>query len=117
MPEIDAGRDAVVSIILDGENAWEFYPQSGREFLRRLYDGIAKDPQMEAATIFTLCSLFGLRGGAACVVIADRFRNVFRPEGADQVLASLGAEAALALSQLDARKHQAGKKWYFPSLD
>ena len=38
-------------IILDGENAWEFYPQSGREFLRRLYDGIAKDPQMEAATI------------------------------------------------------------------
>ena len=50
-PVLDAGRDAVVSIILDGENAWEFYPQSGREFLRRLYDGIAKDPQMEAATI------------------------------------------------------------------
>ncbi len=50
-PVLDSGRDAVVSIILDGENAWEFYPQSGREFLRRLYDGIAKDPQMEAATI------------------------------------------------------------------
>jgi alpha-amylase/alpha-mannosidase (GH57 family) len=43
-PVLDSGRDAVVSIILDGENAWEFYPQSGREFLRRLYDGIAKDP-------------------------------------------------------------------------
>ena len=50
-PVLDSGRDAVVSIILDGENAWEFYPQSGREFLRRLYDGIAKDPTMEAATI------------------------------------------------------------------
>jgi alpha-amylase/alpha-mannosidase (GH57 family) len=50
-PVLDSGRDAVVSIILDGENAWEFYPQSGREFLRRLYDGIAKEPGMEAATI------------------------------------------------------------------
>jgi alpha-amylase/alpha-mannosidase (GH57 family) len=50
-PVLDSGRDAIVSIILDGENAWEFYPQSGREFLRRLYDAIAKDPGMEAATI------------------------------------------------------------------
>jgi alpha-amylase/alpha-mannosidase (GH57 family) len=50
-PVLDSGRDAVVSIILDGENAWEFYPRSGREFLRRLYDGIAKDPGMEAATV------------------------------------------------------------------
>jgi alpha-amylase/alpha-mannosidase (GH57 family) len=42
---------AVISIILDGENAWEYYPESGREFLRRLYDGIGRDPQMEALTI------------------------------------------------------------------
>jgi len=31
---IASGQDAVVPIILDGENAWEYYPQSGREFLR-----------------------------------------------------------------------------------
>ena len=34
-PVLARGRDAVVSIILDGENAWEYYPKSGREFLRR----------------------------------------------------------------------------------
>jgi len=45
------GRHAVVPIILDGENAWEFYPRSGREFLRRLYDAIQKDPSIEALTI------------------------------------------------------------------
>ena len=28
-PVLDAGHDAVVPIILDGENAWEYYPQSG----------------------------------------------------------------------------------------
>jgi len=48
---LNSGRDAVLSIILDGENAWEYYPQSGREFLRRFYDGLQRDPQIEAVTI------------------------------------------------------------------
>ena len=50
-PVLRSGKDAVVSIILDGENAWEFYPRSGREFLRRLYDGLGRDPQIEVLTI------------------------------------------------------------------
>ena len=32
-----AGRDALVPIILDGENAWEYYDRNGRPFLRHLY--------------------------------------------------------------------------------
>jgi alpha-amylase/alpha-mannosidase (GH57 family) len=50
-PVLRAGKDAVVSIILDGENAWESYPRSGREFLRRVYDAIQKAPDLEAATV------------------------------------------------------------------
>ncbi len=50
-PVLEKGKDAVVSIILDGENAWEYYPQSGREFLRRFYDGLQRDPEIEAVTI------------------------------------------------------------------
>jgi alpha-amylase/alpha-mannosidase (GH57 family) len=50
-PVIDSGQDAVVPIILDGENAWEYYPQSGREFLRRFYEGLQKDPGIEAVTV------------------------------------------------------------------
>ncbi|HZQ90946.1 MAG TPA: glycoside hydrolase family 57 protein [Terriglobales bacterium] len=46
-----SGRDVVVPIVLDGENAWEYYPRSGREFLRRLYDGIARDAELEALTM------------------------------------------------------------------
>src|SRR5438552_8161441 len=38
-PILAKGYDAMVPIILDGENAWEYYPRSGREFLRRFYDG------------------------------------------------------------------------------
>ncbi|MBV9180066.1 MAG: glycoside hydrolase, partial [Acidobacteria bacterium] len=45
------GRDAVVPIILDGENAWEYYHQSGREFLRRFYDGLEQDDSIEGVTV------------------------------------------------------------------
>ncbi len=50
-PVLERGRDAVMSIILDGENAWEYYPQSGREFLRRFYDGLERDPSIEPVTV------------------------------------------------------------------
>ena len=50
-PVLNAGRDAVVPIILDGENAWEYYPQSGREFLRRFYDLLQREPGVEAVTV------------------------------------------------------------------
>jgi len=50
-PVLSKGRDAVVSVILDGENAWEYYPQSGREFLRCFYDGLQRESGLEAVTI------------------------------------------------------------------
>src|SRR5438445_435674 len=50
-PILDRGQDAVVSIILDGENAWEYYPRSGRELLRRFYDALQRDPNVEAVTV------------------------------------------------------------------
>ena len=50
-PRVSKGKDAVGAIILDGENAWEYYPQSGREFLRRFYEGLQNDPAIEAVTV------------------------------------------------------------------
>ena len=39
-----SGRDALVPIILDGENAWEYYDRNGRPFLRELYRRISRRP-------------------------------------------------------------------------
>ena len=50
-PVLEQGRDALVPIILDGENAWEYYPRSGREFLRRFYDRLNGEPGIEAVTV------------------------------------------------------------------
>jgi alpha-amylase/alpha-mannosidase (GH57 family) len=45
------GRDALVPIILDGENAWEYYYRNGRPFLRELYRRISGEPAMHAITV------------------------------------------------------------------
>ncbi len=46
-----AGRTATVSLILDGENAWEYYPENGRDFLRRFYARIEQDPEIRVLTV------------------------------------------------------------------
>jgi alpha-amylase/alpha-mannosidase (GH57 family) len=40
----------VVSIILDGENAWEHYPENGYYFLSNLYRAIAAHPRLRLTT-------------------------------------------------------------------
>jgi hypothetical protein len=50
-PIIASGRDALVPIVLDGENAWEYYEKSGRPFLRELYSLISRDERMTAVTV------------------------------------------------------------------
>ncbi|MHB1239700.1 MAG: glycoside hydrolase [Gammaproteobacteria bacterium] len=42
--------NAVVSIVLDGENAWEYYPENGYHFLSALYRRLAEHPQLELTT-------------------------------------------------------------------
>ena len=47
------GEDAdkhVVSVILDGENAWEYYSDNGFHFLGALYERLANDPLIEMTT-------------------------------------------------------------------
>ena len=41
----------LVVIALDGENAWEYYPRDGRDFLKYLYDGLAEDPSLRCVTV------------------------------------------------------------------
>ena len=44
------GKAATISLILDGENAWEYYTGNGRDFLRRFYKRIENDPDLRALT-------------------------------------------------------------------
>ena len=50
-PILQSGRDTLVPIVLDGENAWEYYELGGRPFLRELYRRISEDRGMTALTV------------------------------------------------------------------
>lgn len=43
-------EENIVSIILDGENAWEYYPENGYHFLSALYKGLVEHPRLELTT-------------------------------------------------------------------
>ncbi|HQX47267.1 MAG TPA: glycoside hydrolase family 57 protein [Steroidobacteraceae bacterium] len=47
------GRHAVL-VALDGENAWEHYPQNGYHFLKGLYAALAEHPALELTTLGAL---------------------------------------------------------------
>lgn len=49
-----SGKDKVVSIIMDGENAWEYFPANGYYFLNALYAKLSQHPQIELTT-FSEC--------------------------------------------------------------
>jgi alpha-amylase/alpha-mannosidase (GH57 family) len=44
------GEGRVVPIILDGENAWEYYPNNAYDFLQGMYRGIAESSQLNLTT-------------------------------------------------------------------
>ncbi len=44
----------VVSIIMDGENAWEYYPENAYHFLTTLYSRLSEHPDIELTT-FSRC--------------------------------------------------------------
>lgn len=46
-----AKRPPLVSIILDGENCWEYYPSGGLDFLRLLYRRLAGHPHLRTVRI------------------------------------------------------------------
>ena len=47
-------KDRVVSVILDGENAWEYYSYNGYYFLQALYSRLAAHPEINLTT-FSEC--------------------------------------------------------------
>ena len=45
--------DCLITIILDGENAWEYYPENGYYFLDQLYRDLSSNPLLHMTTFET----------------------------------------------------------------
>jgi len=46
-----------VSVILDGENAWEYYPYNGFYFLKELYEALTAHPDIAMSTFSDIIEL------------------------------------------------------------
>ena len=46
-----ANRPHLVSIILDGENAWEYYQNDGRDFFLYLYEALSREEGLRCVTV------------------------------------------------------------------
>jgi alpha-amylase/alpha-mannosidase (GH57 family) len=51
-------ENAVVTVILDGENAWEYYPYNGWYFLSELYQALSDRPSIRVTTFSEYLDLF-----------------------------------------------------------
>ena len=52
-------RPHLVSIILDGENAWEHFKNDGRDFFLYLYEGISREERLKTITVSDFLNDFG----------------------------------------------------------
>ncbi|MGB5541177.1 MAG: glycoside hydrolase, partial [Gammaproteobacteria bacterium] len=59
-------NECCISVIMDGENAWEYYPDNGMHFIDRLYQALAKEPAIEAVTFTEAARLPAARLPAIC---------------------------------------------------
>ena len=64
-----SGRKLVLPIILDGENAWEHYPENGFYFLRTLYEKLSGHPALRLST-FSECLDAGVETGTLTTMIS-----------------------------------------------
>lgn len=71
--------------------------------------------EMEASSILTLCTLYGLRAGAVCTVYANRVTGEFRTEGENRAAETASLAAAL-LARMDERAREAGSERWYPGL-
>jgi alpha-amylase/alpha-mannosidase (GH57 family) len=54
----DNKQAKIVSVILDGENAWEYYPYNGYYFLNELYAALANHPYIKMSTFSDIVDLY-----------------------------------------------------------
>lgn len=90
-----------------------------QSFMDNLIDDLEKakvlNLEMEASTVFTLSSLFGLRAGAVLAVFGNRKTQEFEVKGEEDA-AKATLESIKILSDWDKIKEKKNKKYLYPSL-
>lgn len=99
-----------------GRPGWRGYTQS---FIEQTMPDLRRAGvlsfEMEAATIFTMLGLYGLRGGSVCAVVANRVTETFAKQGVETAI-DVANEAVRILQAWDAEAAAGGKLTWYPEL-
>lgn len=95
----------------------DYFPSFKENIFRDMQAAGVLNFEMEAATLFTMASLFGKRAGAVCCIVANRVTDDFEINDEMQKRAGLVASRAIViLSKWDKVKTQNKKQYFYPSL-
>jgi len=72
--------------------------------------------EMEASTIFTLSSIYGVRAGSICAVLANRVTDEFSEDAGVEDCIRVANEAVKILYDWDCLKASKGKRYFHPSM-
>lgn len=92
-----------------------YIPSFAKEIYNDMRIANVTNFEMEASTLFVLSSIYKLRAGAVCVVIANRVTNKFAYVGEERAI-EVANLAVKILTEWDRIKKDKGKKLFFPSL-
>lgn len=65
----DSAGEHVVSVILDGENAWEYYPENGYHFLDKLYQTLSESDSVAVKTFAEIAGDSGCQPGKVSTLV------------------------------------------------
>ncbi len=99
-----------------GRPGFEGFEAAGsRDLVENLTAANVKNIEMEAASILTLATVYGLRAGAVCTVYANRETGEFRTEGETKAIETASLAVSL-LAEMDRIKAEAGADHWHAGL-
>lgn len=97
-------------------SAAQYLPRRGETLVEDLQRAGVTNLEMEGATIMTLSSLFNIRAGMICAVVADRVRDQWSMEHGQKEACEAASLALTTLAKWDQAKEAAGKRHFYPEL-
>ncbi|MCC6018995.1 MAG: uridine phosphorylase [Candidatus Verstraetearchaeota archaeon] len=94
----------------------DYLPSFSRNIISDLQACGVLNFEMEASAIFTLSSIYGVRAGAVCAVLANRVTNEFVEDAGVEDCIKVANEAVKILSDWDSLKDYSGKRYFYLSL-
>ncbi len=93
-----------------------YFPSWAKNIIPNLQKANVLNFEMEAATIFTLAQIYGVRAGAVCAVLANRITDEFKVDAGVTDAINVANEAVKILYEWDQLKMKKNKKYFYPSL-